>query len=219
MKRSFLLFSLLIAMVSALSACADEDLFVPMEYTASIDEVQAVSIDVRDRMIDVSLSDDDQIHVDYFVSSKEGYDIGIADGCLAMIRTSNKDWTDFIGMKPAEENRRISLRMPEMLLRSISLKTTNADIRIHEAFSAGEISLSSNGGNILFENLDAGKSITLDAKNGDIKGSIIGGWDDFSIHCESKKGECNLPSEKNNGEKMLNVNANNSDVAIEFVSR
>ena len=219
MKRSFLLFSLLIAMVSALSACADEDLFVPMEYTASIDEVQAVSIDVRDRMIDVSLSDDDQIHVDYFVSSKEGYDIGIADGCLAMIRTSNKDWTDFIGMKPAEENRRISLRIPELLSGSISLKSTNSDIHIHDAFSAEEVSFSANGGNILFENLDVGKSITLDVKNGNINGSIIGGWDDFSIHCESKKGECNLPSEKNNGEKMLSVNANNSDVAIEFVSR
>ena len=219
MKRRFLLFPLLIAMASILPACDGEDLFVPMEYTAGIDEVQAVSIDVKDRIIDVSPSDDDQIHVDYFVSGKEGYDIDIAEGCLVMIRTSNKDWTDFIGMKPAEENRRISLRMPEMLLRSISLKTTNEDIRIHEAFSAGEILLSSNGGDILFENLDAGKSITLDVKNGDIKGSIIGGWDDFSIHCDTKKGECNLPPDKASGEKMLSVNANNGYVAIEFASR
>ena len=219
MKKFFLFSALLIAMASVLSASAEEDLFVPMEYTASIDEVQEVFIDVRDRRIDVLLSNDDRIHVDYFVSSKEGYNIDIADGCLSIIGRNNKAWMDFIGMKPAEENRRILLRMPEMLLRSISLKTINADIRIHEAFSAGEISLSSNGGNILFENLDAGKSITLDAKNGDIKGSIIGGWDDFSIYCETKKGECNLPSEKVRGEKMLSVNANNGDVAIEFVSR
>ena len=219
MKRSFLLFSLLIAMASSLSACDGEDLFVPMDYTASTDEVQVVSIDVRDRRIDVSFSDDDQIHVDYFVSSKEGYDIDITDGCLSMVGTSNKDWTDFIGMKPSEENRRISLRIPERLFGKISLKTTNEDIHIHDGFSAEEIDVSSNGGNILFENLYAGKSITLDVKNGDIKGSIVGGWDDFSIHCDTKKGECNLPSEKVSGEKILNVKANNGDVVIEFVGR
>lgn len=219
MKRFFLFFALLLAMVSVLSACTDEDLFAPMEYTASVDEVQAVFIDVRDRRIDVSLSDDEQIHVDYFVSGKEGYDIGIADGCFSMIGTSNKDWTDFIGMKPSEENRRISLRIPELLSGSISLKTTNSDIHIHDAFSAEEVSFSSNGGNILFENLDVGKSITLDVKNGDINGNIIGGWDDFSIYCEIKKGECNLPSEKASGEKRLSVNANNGDVVIEFTGR
>ena len=219
MKRSFLLFSLLIAMASILAACDGEDLFAPMEYTASTDDVHSISIDVRDRRIDVSLSDDDRIHVDYFVSSKEGYDIDIADGCLSMIGTSDKNWTDFIGKKPSEENRRISLRIPERLFGNISLNTTNEDIYIHDAFSAEKIIFSSNGGNILFENLDAKKSITIDVKNGDIKGSIIGGWDDFSIHCDTKKGECNLPSEKASGEKILNVKANNGDVIIEFISR
>lgn len=174
MKRNLLVLLLLIAMTSALSACDAEDLFVPMEYTVGMDDVQDVSIDVRDRRIEVSPSDDNQIHVYYFESSKEGYVIDIVDGRLSVSGASNKEWMDFIGRKPSADNRRISLQIPEIMLDRISLQTTNEDILIREALSAGDISLSSNGGNILFGNLDAGKSITLDVKNGNISGSIIG---------------------------------------------
>lgn len=219
MKRNLLVLLLLIAMASALSACDAEDLFVPMEYTVGMDDVQDVSIDVRDRRIEVSPSDDNQIHVYYFESSKEGYVIDIVDGRLSVSGASNKEWMDFIGRKPSADNRRISLQIPEIMLDRISLQTTNEDILIREALSAEDISLSSNGGNILFGNLDAGKSITLDVKNGNISGSIIGRWDDFSILCDTKKGDCNLPSHKDGGEKMLNVKANNGDVVIEFVGR
>ena len=218
--RTRLLFSMyLIAMASVLSACTNNDQFVPMEYSAGSDEVRSIIIDVRDRSIDVMLSDDGQIHIDYLVSSKEGYDIGLADGCLSMSGTSNKDWTDYIGMKPSAENRKILLRIPEMALDIISLKTTNENIQYKGLPAAGEIRLSSNGGNILFENLDAEASIALDVKNGDIRGSITGGWDDFSIQCNIKKGSCNLPSDKDGGRKVLTVNANNGDVDISFAGR
>ena len=81
----------------------------------------------------------------------------------------------------------------------------------------GSIRISSNGGDISFENLEVGKSLDLVAKNGNISGTIIGSYDDFSIQSEIKKGESNLPDHKDSGEKMLNVSSNNGDVNIEFV--
>ena len=80
----------------------------------------------------------------------------------------------------------------------------------------GSISISSNGGDIAFETLDVGNALTLSAKNGDISGTIAGSYDDFTIQSEIKKGESNLPNNKDGGEKTLHVSSNNGDVNIEF---
>ena len=82
-----------------------------------------------------------------------------------------------------------------------------------------KISLSANGGNITFEKLDVGNEIVLTVKNGDISGTIAGSYDDFAIISEIKKGESNLPGNKDNGEKALNVSCNNGDVDIQFASK
>ena len=53
-------------------------------------------------------------------------------------------------------------------------------------------------------------------KNGNIIGSIIGSYDDYSISCQIKKGKTNLPSKKDGGFKQLNVVVNNGDAKIEI---
>ncbi|HIS61915.1 MAG TPA: hypothetical protein IAC14_06665 [Candidatus Scybalomonas excrementigallinarum] len=68
-----------------------------------------------------------------------------------------------------------------------------------------------------FGNLDVGNSLSLTVKNGDIKGMVIGSYDDFIIQSDIKKGDSNLPDNKNGGEKTLNVSSNNGDVNIDFV--
>lgn len=80
------------------------------------------------------------------------------------------------------------------------------------------ISISSNGGNIVFESLDVGSSLTLTAKNGNISGTVAGSYDAFAIQSEIKKGESNLPDNKAGGEKTLNVSSNNGDINITFVN-
>ena len=60
--------------------------------------------------------------------------------------------------------------------------------------------------------------MNLTVKNGDISGTIAGSYDDFAIQSEIKKGESNLPGNKNGGEKTLTVSGNNGDVHIEFVN-
>ena len=63
-----------------------------------------------------------------------------------------------------------------------------------------------------------GNALTLSAKNGNVTGTVVGSYDDFSIQSEIKKGESNLPDNKDGGEKTLNVSSNNGDVNITFVS-
>ena len=67
-----------------------------------------------------------------------------------------------------------------------------------------------------FEKLSAGKTITLSAKDADITGSVIGGWDDFTIKVTIKKGESNLV-DKDGGEKLLTVNCNNGNINIDLI--
>lgn len=180
-------------------------------------QVNEINLDVRDRQIEVTLSEDEQVHIQYSENSKEYYDIAVSGNVLTMTSASSKEWTDYVGGKASAEDRKIVLQIPNTLLDSLSLSTTNEDVLLPTLTVKGGISISSNGGNITFENLNVGNALTLTAKNGDISGAIVGSYDDFSIQTEIKKGESNLPSNKGSGEKILNVSCNNGDVDIEFV--
>lgn len=223
MRKVIILVLLVVAVITisiiALFAISsnNEQTFSPKSYEADGTQIKNINIDVRDRQIEVSLSEDNQIHINYSESDKEHYNISISDdNVLMMTSVNNKEWSDYIGNKPAAENRKISLQIPNLLLTSLKLSTTNEDIQLSTLNVTNDIVLSSNNGNISFDKLDAGKSITLTGKDGNIKGSISGGYDDFSIVCKIKKGESNLPAEKNGGSKALSIDANNGNVEINF---
>lgn len=73
-----------------------------------------------------------------------------------------------------------------------------------------EMSLSSNGGDLLFEKLN------LKNKNGTVKRSIIGNELDFSIHSKGKKSKRSIKSNNGNKEKQFHLIENNSEVNVEF---
>ncbi len=203
-----------------LAGCSNSnESFEEKSYTPDT-QINEINLDVRDREIEVSISENDQIHIAYFENSKETYDIMVSDeNVLTMTSANNKAWSDYIGGKPADENRKISLQIPDALLENLTLSTTNEDITLSTLSVTGSINISSNGGNIVFSNLDVGSALTLNVKNGNISGAIVGSYDDFAIQSEIKKGESNLPDRKNSGEKTLNVFSNNGDVNIEFVNK
>ena len=200
-----------------LTGCSDKsEPFKTTSYTPDI-QIKEINLDVRDREIEVSLSDDEQVHIWYSKNSKEYYDISISDEkVLTMTSASDKEWTDYIGVKSSVEDRRISLQIPDALLENLTVSTTNEDITISELAISGSISLSSNNGNITFGNLDVGNALSLTVKNGDISGTVIGDYDDFAIQSEAKKGKSNLPNNKDSGTKTLNVSCNNGDISIDF---
>lgn len=180
-------------------------------------KINEINLDVRDREIEVSLSEDEYVHINYSENRKEYYDISVSDeNVLTMTSASDKEWKDYIGGKPSAENRKISLQIPNALLENLTLSTTNEDISLPTFAVTGSISISSNGGNITFGSVDVGNALYLSVKNGDISGTVIGNYDDFSIQSEIKKGESNLPDNKDSGGKMLNVTCNNGNISIDF---
>ncbi len=201
-----------------LAGCSNSgEPFEQKSYTPDT-QVQKIDLDVQDREIEVALSPDEQVHVQYYENSKEYYDISVSDeNVLTITSASNKEWTDYIGAKPSGEYRKILLQIPNALLDSLALSTTNENISLPSLAVTGSISLCSNGGNIAFENLDVGSGLYLDVKNGDIAGTVAGGYDDFAIACKIKKGESNLPEQKDGGDKTLNVTCNNGNVDIALV--
>lgn len=218
MKKIISLALCLVLGVFALTGCSDNsEPFAEKSYTPDT-QVDAIDLDVEDREIEVSLSQDGQVHIDYSENSKEYYDISVSNGVLTMTSASDKEWTDYIGVKSSDEDRKISLQVPDALLETLTLSTTNEDISLPELAVTGSVSLSANGGDISFEALEVGSALTLSAKNGDISGAVMGSYDDFAIQTEIKKGESNLPDQKDDGEKTLNVSVNNGDVDIEFVN-
>ena len=217
MKRITVIALALIFTMPIAGCSNNSEEFTAQSYVSEDTEITAVNIDVRDRAIEVALSADNQVHIDYFESEKESYNILVSDDrALTMTAADSKDWTDYIGGKSSAGARKIVLQIPDSLLSALTLSTTNDDIQLSELSVQGDISLSTNGGNIVFDKVDVGNTINLTAKNGSIEGTIVGGYDDFAISCDIKKGDCNLPTDKRNGAKTLNISNNNGDVAVEF---
>ncbi|RDY26729.1 hypothetical protein CHL78_012310 [Romboutsia weinsteinii] len=220
MKKLFFISILMLMGVALLTGCSNsKDDFQQEGYTADPAQIKEININVRDRKIEVSISRDNQIHIDYHKSSKEYYDIVVSDNnMLTMTAASNKDLKDYIGGKASGRNRTIYLQIPEEFLSSLVLSTTNEDILLSNLTITDNLSLSTNGGDIVFEKLNVGNALALKTKNGDINGTIIGSYDDYFISCDIKKGESNLPSNKDGGSKALNVSNNNGDTEIEFIN-
>ena len=219
MKTKRMLTGLLITVAAAfaLTGCA-QDTFTAKAYVAEAG-IAGVDIRLTDRAVELVASPDDRVRIEYFDGEKEFLSVNVSEESILTVElTFDKDWNDYIGTKPAAKYRKVVIAVPAGVLQRLAVATTNGDITASAVSVAGAVALSSNGGNVTCDRLDAGTSIDLTVKNGDITGTIAGGWDDFAITCSVKKGESNLPEEKPGGHKSLHVDCNNGDVALSFVS-
>ena len=203
------------AILFAFAGCSGADNFTEKVYHSGDIAIERVDIQVTDRALEIGASEDGQVHIEYYDSEKEYLDIASENGRLTVELVLDKDWTDFIGIKPAAEYRKIVIQVPDDKMVNITADTTNEDIKV-TSLSLIE-SLHSNGGSIVCERVNVGQSLDLTAKNGDITGTVVGSWDDFAITCSIKKGDCNLPLSKEGGSKSFTADCNNGNIDIEFV--
>lgn len=204
-------------LAAALTACSSaESSFEAKTYLPDGEEIHSVDIDVQDREIRVLPSEDGMLRIDYAESEKESYSFSVSDGVLTMVSQSNKAWTDYIGAAASGGADQIILYLPDTQLSALSLHTTKEDITLSALTVTGSLSLSTNGGDISFDAVSAGDGIALENKNGDITGVIAGDYGEYAITCSIKKGESNLPDEKDGGTKTLAVTNNNGDIDIAF---
>ena len=142
-----LLTTCLVMGLCVLSGCSAADDFVAGTYEVDAAEVRNIVVDVTDRSITVSPSSDGQVHIDYFHSPKEFYNISLEDGTLTMKYDEDKNWTDFISVKPADSVRQIDIRVPENTISSLTADTKNEGISVSN-LELDDIDLYSNGGDI-----------------------------------------------------------------------
>lgn len=107
---------------SLLSGCSnDGEPFEEKSYTPDT-PVKAIRLEVRDREIEVLLSEDEQVHIQYSENNKEYYDITVSDeNVLTITSAGNKTWTDYIGGKPSAEDRKITLQIPNAFGKSYTI--------------------------------------------------------------------------------------------------
>lgn len=218
MKKNLILIMSVVFMTGLLCGCSAGSGFEAKSYVSDA-PVSGVFIDVRDREINVSLSEDERVHIDYFENEDESYEISISDeGILNMAANNNEGISWFFGAKSYNEQNKIMLQLPSDTLASLEIRTTNENIFADSVNVTDNIKLSDNNGDILFEKLNAGTGLQIENKNGSIRGTVAGSYDDFAIYTESKKGENNLPASKEGGTKTLNVINNNGDIDVEFAA-
>lgn len=212
MKKKLLF--LIAAALIMLAGCTGKEEMKAKSYASGETAVKSITVDVADRRVEITESEDDQVHMDYFEGGNELLHITLAEG--GELKCSLSKTAEIIASKPAEEYRVINLRLPAGIGK-LTVKTTNEEIKIDGIAAEESISLETNGGDILCSRAGVGSEISLSAKNGDISGTVVGGWDDFSIDCRIKKGESNLPEQKSGGSKTFKADCNNGDINIEFV--
>ena len=216
MKKTAILFAAVsFGLAGSLSGCASDEDFTAQQYVAE-GEVVSLSVDVSDRAVKLMPSEDGKLRIDYYESEKTSYDISLSEeGVLSVTLDLDQSWRDFVGVQPAAEYRTVCVYLPQELT-DVSVSTTNEAISATGTIAAQNVTMSVNGGDLSFGKIAAEKSVTLNAKNGNITGTILGSYDDYAIACNVKKGESSLPENKTGGSKTLSVDCNNGDVAVEI---
>ena len=211
----------IVVLAGSLAACSNEEVaFEAKTYTPEEGvRVTGIDVQVADRAITVVSSEDGRFHIDYAESPEEFYDVFVSDdGVLTMALRTDKDWEDYVGVSDYDGAEQITVRVPDVALATLSLSTTREDISLCPLDVTERLSLSNNGGDISFENAGDADSIEVENKNGNIEGTIAGSYDDYSIESSIKKGDSNLPEQKDGGVKALVVANNNGNIDVEFAA-
>ncbi|MED3912786.1 DUF4097 domain-containing protein [Peribacillus simplex] len=102
--------------------------------------------------------------------------------------------------------------------KNLKMESKNDDIILSSVGIKGTFDATTSNGNIEVTKVAVKDTLKLSTTNGDITGIIKGAYDAFSISSHTSKGKNNLPENKINGDKTLDVSTNNGDINLEFVN-
>lgn len=180
--------------------------------------VTSIYLDVWERQVRVCPSEDGLIHLRYTEAEREAYTAVVSpQKALRITLAQDKGLWDYVGLLPEVSQRTVTLALPQAAFECISLATAGETLSVEKMPCAQQVVLCNRDGEIVFDGLQAGKSIVITQKNGHVKGTVVGGYDDFAIACTVKKGQSTLPTQKAGGDKELCVKCNHGNVSIDFV--
>lgn len=196
--------------------------------------IESLVIDVVDEDIEVVVSSDDQIHIQYTEGKNRKYVFEKQDG---MISLSRKRRSFYIQLNPFEALRKspkIVVEIPESALDKLKIENVAGKISVDGNFAsivdvanaAGKIELTDLVSKRVVAETTAGK-IQLrgcriergdfDVVAGQISGTLIGYKNDYSISTSTVAGTSNLKNQiTSDTSKILNFNVVAGDISIIF---
>ncbi|MED3912679.1 DUF4097 domain-containing protein [Peribacillus simplex] len=179
MKKSFKnILSVTVALGSVViftSACtsdsgSDSDVsYEEKSYSVEAESVKQISLSDKGRKVELEESKDNDIHITYFESDKESYDIGVSDNDeLVMKLETDKEWKDYVGLQTDEEHHLVKIAVPNGITSEVKIQTSKGDIVLSDLEIDGSIETITNGGKIEVTNVTANKKLKMKTKNDDI---------------------------------------------------
>lgn len=214
MKKQLAILLFVLTMVSIPIFAANETI-AEKSITYELKDVNSISLEAHDRYIVVKNSEDNLIHIEYFENNIEYLDIDSSTSDLQIKLSMDKKFKDYFFYTSPSELKMIEIRIPNNSISKLSIKNKSGNILISDIAISDKLVLDINNGDIETIRIEA-PFIEMKAKNGNISGTIIGSWDDYSITSKIKKGNSNLPTEKRGGNKNLIIDCNNGDIDLEI---
>lgn len=166
-KTRLMMLTLGLALLLGSNALAD-DRYEEQSYTAEDPSViQAIEITDTDVPIEIKPSGDGTLHVSYFTSAYEKYDIGVDNGTLHIIKQESFrpgffwDFWDFESIK-------LTLYLPDGYAGALQVETADGDIRI-DGITASGATITANDGDISIARSQLSGDVSVKTFDGDIR--------------------------------------------------
>lgn len=131
----------------------------------------AFSLQEQSSSITLGVSPDDKIHIRYYENDKEKYEIADEGGALRMKKVNHYKWYDYLlvfnAWSPSTE-----ILLPENFSGDVDIQNDNGPISA-VTLSAGNLSLTSDNGDIDAANVKAQGEMTVESSNGHLMLSQI----------------------------------------------
>ena len=180
MKKAFLIIGICITVIGlGLSVASlamvdfnfeklNTEKYTEKTYSTSAVDVNKIVVSEINRRVEVKKSADNNIHIYYFESDKEHYNISLVNKELSISTENNMEWYDYI--KPTFNFYNLSLRLeiPENILENINIETKNGDIIAEDISVSQNISLKTNNGRIYSKDISC-QTFDCNSYNGRIE--------------------------------------------------
>lgn len=145
---------------------------------------QSITIQDRNMPYVVMQSPDNDIHLTYYVSEKENYDID-SNGSITITKTTHYRWYDLI-FNVNFQNPVFTIQLPEKFNGNLEIKTNNGAIQAKD-ITAENIIFTTNNGAITLRNLQLNGNITITSDNGAINVNRVNANENCSFQTSNGK--------------------------------
>lgn len=99
---------------------------------------------------------------------------------------------------------------------NVDASSSNGLIQFENLHVSGGISAKTTNGSITMTNIEFGTRLHMESVNANLKASLPGKEEDYSIHTGSKNGRCNVQGKERPGAREIQTETTNGSIHLEF---